>query len=124
MLLLTFHFLVWNLINILPYCPLQEGCLTWAFAANSKLAENEIIKRKAESDLSKRIRSEISYDDIWKAYVELRDPKQRHLEGSAIANLTLDLSSIDFVAQELTLMGDESFGLSLGDHVTISDGNL
>lgn len=108
-------------------CPLQEGCLTWAFAANSKLAENEIIKRKAEFDLSKRIRKEISYEDRWKLYVELRKPEERQQEGSAITNLTLDLHSIDFVAQELSLMGDESFGqfldFSIGDHVTISDGN-
>lgn len=97
------------------------------FAANSRLGENEIVKRKAEFDLSKRIRSEISYEDRWKVYVELRDPKQRQLEGSAITNLALDVSSIDFVAQELTLTGDKAFGqfldFSIGDYVTISDGN-
>jgi CRISPR/Cas system-associated exonuclease Cas4 (RecB family) len=110
-----------------PNCPLQEGCLTWAFAATSKLAENEIIKRKAEFDLSKRIRKEISYEDRWKLYVELRKPGERQQEGSAITNLTLDLSNINYVSQELTLIGDESFGqfldFSIGDHVTISDGN-
>lgn len=108
-------------------CPLQDGCLTWAFAANSRLAENEIIKRKAEFDLSKRIRKEISYEDRWKLYVELKDPEQRQLEGSAITNLALEVSSIDFVAQELTLMGDKAFGqfldFSIGDYVTVSDGN-
>lgn len=116
-----------SITGFCPNCPLQDGCLTWAFAANSRLAENDLIKRKAEFDLSKRIRNEISYEDRWKLYVELQDPHQRQLEGSAITNLTLDLSSIDYVAQELTLTGDEAFGqfldFSLGDHVTISDGN-
>lgn len=116
-----------SITGFCPNCPLQEGCLTWAFAANSRLEENEIIKRKAEFDLSKRIRKEISYEDRWKLYVELQDAKQRQLEGSAITNLTLDVPSIDFVAQELTLMGDEVFGqfldFSIGDYVTVSDGN-
>jgi hypothetical protein len=116
-----------SITGFCPKCPLQDGCLTWAFAANSRLEENEIIKRKAEFDLSKRIRKEISYEDRWKLYVELRDPGQRQLEGSSITNLTLDMSSIDYVTQELTLIGDAAFGqfldLSVGDHVTVSDGN-
>jgi hypothetical protein len=116
-----------SITGFCPNCPLQDGCLTWAFAANSRLAENDLIKRKAEFDLSKRIRKEISYEDRWKLYVELHDSYQRQREGSAITNLTLDLSSIDYVAQELTLTGDEAFGqfldFSIGDHVTISDGN-
>jgi hypothetical protein len=37
------------------------------------------------------------------------------------------MSSIDYVTQELTLIGDAAFGqfldLSVGDHVTVSDGN-
>lgn len=110
-----------------PNCPIREGCLTWAFAGNSTLTENEIVKRKAEFDLSRRIRNEISYEDRWKLYIELNGPQQRQLEGSAITNLTLDVSSIDFVTQELTLIGDEAFGqfldFSIGDHVTVSDGN-
>jgi hypothetical protein len=116
-----------SITGFCPNCPIRDGCLTWAFAANSKLTENEIVKRKAEFDLSKRIRNEISYEDRWKLYVELRDPQLRQIEGSAITNLTLDMSSIDFVTQELTLTGDEAFGqfldFSIGDHVTVSDGN-
>jgi hypothetical protein len=45
-----------SITGFCPNCPIRDGCLTWAFAANSELTENEIIKRKAEFDLSKRIR--------------------------------------------------------------------
>ena len=93
----------------------------------SKLTESEITRRRSEFNLSKRIREETSYEDRWKVYVESRNAKQRQAEGSAITNLTLVESTIDIDNQTVTLMGDESFGqfldFSVGDHVTISDGN-
>jgi hypothetical protein len=108
-----------------PNCSLKEGCLEWAFAPSSKLTEAEIRRRREEFNLSKRIREEISYDDRWKVYVELRDAKQRQAEGSAITNLTI--KNIDFHNQTVTFMGDEYFGqfidFSVGDQVTVSDGN-
>jgi len=101
--------------------------LEWAFAPSSKLTESEITRRRSEFNLSKRIRDETSYEDRWKVYVESRNAKQRQAEGSAITNLTLMESTIDIDNQTVTLMGDESFGqfldFSVGDHVTISDGN-
>jgi hypothetical protein len=110
-----------------PNCLLKEGCLEWAFAPSSKLTESEIIRRRSEFKLSKRIREEISYEDRWKVYVEIRNPEQRQAEGSSITNLTLDLNTIDLGNQSVTLIGDQSFGqfldFSVGDHVTISDGN-
>jgi len=110
-----------------PNCSLKEGCLEWAFAPSSKLTESEITRRRSEFNLSKRIREETSYEDRWKVYVESRNAKQRQAEGSAITNLTLVESTIDIDNQTVTLMGDESFGqfldFSVGDHVTISDGN-
>ncbi|MFZ0329302.1 MAG: hypothetical protein WAL66_18570 [Nitrososphaeraceae archaeon] len=108
-------------------CSLKEGCLDWAFAHSSKLNENEIVRRRTEFNVSKRIREEISHEDRWKVYVDSRNAKQRQAEGSAITNLTLITETFDFHDQTVTLMGDESFGqfidFSVGDQVTVSDGN-
>ena len=116
--------------SITGYCPnclLKEGCLEWAFAPSSKLNESEIMRRRTEFNLSKRIREEISFEDRWKLYIESRNAKQRQAEGSAITNLCLDRNTLDFHNQTATLIGDESFGqfidFSVGDHVTVSDGN-
>ena len=116
--------------SITGYCPnclLKEGCLEWAFAPSSKLNESEIMRRRTEFNLSKRIREEISFEDRWKLYIESRNAKQRQAEGSAITNLCLDRNTLDFHNQIATLIGDESFGqfidFSVGDHVTVSDGN-
>jgi hypothetical protein len=110
-----------------PKCPLRNGCLNWAFVNNNKLSENERIKRDIEFNLSKRIREEVSLDDRWKAYVVLQSPEQRQREGSAITNLYIDTSSIDLDKGKIILLGDESFDrfldFSIGEHVTISDGN-
>jgi hypothetical protein len=110
-----------------PKCPLRNGCLNWAFVNNNKLSENERIKRNIEFNLSKRIREEVSLDDRWKAYVVLQSPVQRQREGSAITNLYIDTSSIDLDKGKIILLGDESFDrfldFSIGEHVTISDGN-
>ena len=85
------------------------------------------MRRKTEFNLSKRIREEISYEDRWKVYVDSRNAKQRQAEGSAITNLYLDWNTLDFHNQTVTLIGDKSFGqfidFSVGDHVTVSDGN-
>jgi len=110
-----------------PNCSLKEGCLEWAFAPSSNLNESEIMRRKTEFNLSKRIREEISYEDRWKVYVDSRNAKQRQAEGSAITNLYLDWNTLDFHNQTVILIGDKSFGqfidFSVGDHVTVSDGN-
>jgi hypothetical protein len=109
-----------------PKCPLQKGCLNWAFVSNNALTEDERIKRNIEFRLSKRIREEVSLDDRWKAYVVLQSAEKRQREGSAITNLYIDTSSIDAEKQKITLLGDEYFGqfldFSVGEHVTISDG--
>jgi hypothetical protein len=108
-------------------CSLKEGCLDWAFAPSSNLTENEIIRRRSEFNLSKRIREKISHEDRWKVYVEKRNAEQRQAEGSSITNLTLDMNTIDLGNQTVTLIGDQCFcqflDFSVGDHVTISDGN-
>lgn len=110
-----------------PNCSLKEGCLEWAFAPSSNLTENEIKRRRSEFNLSKRIREEISHEDRWKVYVEIRNAEQRQAEGSSITNLILDISTVDLGNQTVTLIGDQFFGqfldFSVGDHVTISDGN-
>jgi CRISPR/Cas system-associated exonuclease Cas4 (RecB family) len=110
-----------------PNCSLKEGCLEWAFAPSGKLTENELIRRRSEFNLSKRIREEISHEDRWKEYVGIRNAEQRQAEGSSITNLTLDTNTIDTCDQTVTLLGDQSFGqfldFSVGDHVTVSDGN-
>lgn len=110
-----------------PKCPLHNGCLNWAFVNNNKLSEDERIKRNIEFKLSKRIREEVSLDDRWKAYVVLQSPEQRQIEGSAITNLYIDTSSIDLDKGKIILLGDEYFDkfldFSIGEHVTISDGN-
>jgi hypothetical protein len=89
--------------------------------------KNEITRSRSEFNLSKWIREEVSYEDRWKVYVEIRNAEQREVEGSSITNLTLDVSTIDLGNQTVTLIGDQSSGqfldFSLGDHVTVSDGN-
>jgi hypothetical protein len=139
-------------------CPLKEGCLGWSFAANNKLSQEDLARRRVEFNLSRRIREEISYVDRWKEYVNLKNPQQRQEEGSAITNLRIDIDSIDLESQQITLLynddncvakersGEEchcyhhqqqhhhqlqkqpSFinnfvDFSVGDYVTISDGN-
>jgi hypothetical protein len=129
-------------------CPLKEGCLGWSFAANNKLSQEDLERRRVEFNLSKRIREEISYVDRWKVYVNLKNPQQRQEEGSAITNLRIDLNCIDLESQEIKLLyNDENCVLkgrsgeyhhsqqqrplfinnfvdfSVGDYVTISDGN-
>jgi len=108
-----------------PKCPLRGGCLNWAFVSNNSLTEDKRIKRNLEFRLSKRIREEVSLDDRWKAYVVLQSAEKRQREGSAITNLYIDTSSVDYDKQKITLIGDEYFGqfldFSVGEHVTISD---
>jgi hypothetical protein len=111
-----------------PKCPMQEGCLNWAFINNNALTDDERIKRSIEFRLSKRIRDQVSLDDRWKVYVVLQEPDKRQREGSAITNLHIDTTQqFDFDRQRITLLGDEDFGqfldFSVGEHVTISDGN-
>ncbi len=130
-------------------CPLKEGCLGWSFAANNKLSQEDLERRRVEFNLSKRIREEISYVDRWKVYVNLKNPQQRQEEGSAITNLRIDMNCIDLKSQEIKLLynddncisegsGKYNFqqrqkqqplfinnfvDFSVGDYVTISDGN-
>jgi CRISPR/Cas system-associated exonuclease Cas4 (RecB family) len=129
-------------------CPLKEGCLGWSFAANNKLSQEDRERRRVEFNLSKRIREEISYVDRWKVYVNLKNPQQRQEEGSAITNLRIDMNCIDLESQEIKLLYNDDDNLvskersgeynsqqqqplfinnfvdfSVGDYVTISDGN-
>jgi hypothetical protein len=129
-------------------CPLKEGCLGWSFAANNKLSQEDLERRRVEFNLSKRIREEISYVDRWKVYVNLKNPQQRQEEGSAITNLRIDANSIDLESQEIKLLYNDDnciskgssgeynsqqqqqplfinnfVDFSVGDYVTISDGN-
>jgi len=109
---------------ITGYCPNCSLKAEWAFAASSKLTENEITRRRSEFNLSKRIREEVSYEDRWKVYIEIRNAEQRQVQCSSITNLTLDVSTIELESQTVTLIGVQSFGqfldFSVGDHVTIS----
>jgi hypothetical protein len=132
-------------------CPLKEGCLGWSFAANNKLSQEDLKRRRVEFNLSKRIREEISYVDRWKVYVNLKNPQQRQEGGTAITNLRIDMNCIDLKNQEIKLLynddncisegsGEYNFqqqqrqkqqqlfinnfvDFSVGDYVTISDGN-
>ena len=135
-------------------CPLKEGCLGWSFAANTKLSQEDLARRRVEFNLSKRIREEISYIDRWKEYVNLKDPQQRQEEGSAITDLRIEIDSIDLESQQITLLYNDDnrvsngktgeyhhhqsqqqhqqkqplfinnfVDFSVGDYVTISDGN-
>jgi hypothetical protein len=126
-------------------CPLKEGCLGWSFAGNNKLSQEDLERRRVEFNLSKRIREEISYVDRWKLYVNLKNPQQRQEEGSAITNLRIDINSIDLESQEIRLLYNDDcihkekgqchyqqqqplfinnfVDFSVGDYVTISDGN-
>jgi hypothetical protein len=107
-------------------CKLRDACLGWYFARSDKLAEHEIVRRKIAFRLSKSIRDEIADTDRWKIYASFRDADQRHNDGWAITGLKVD--RLDLGTQELVLTGEQgSFGnfvdFSVGDFVTISDGN-
>jgi hypothetical protein len=86
-----------------------------------------MTRRRSEFNLSKRIREEVSAEDRWKVYAEIRNAEPRQVEVSSITNLTLVVSTIELGSQTVTLIGDQSFGqfsdFGVGDHVTISDGN-
>jgi hypothetical protein len=107
-------------------CRLKDPCLGWYFARADKLTEEEIARRKAAFRLSKTIREEIANTDRWKVYAAFRDANERHGDGWAITGLKID--SIDLASQEVVLVCQQgSFGnfvdFSVGDFVTISDGN-
>ena len=113
-----------------PKCPLRNACRDWHFARADKLSEQEQIRRRFVSRLSKRIRQEIADTDRWKVYVSFRTAEEREADGWAINSLKVDMDNIDLVNQEVTLVsekGQRSFGnfidFSIGDFVTISDGN-
>jgi CRISPR/Cas system-associated exonuclease Cas4 (RecB family) len=113
-----------------PKCPLRNACRDWHFARAGKLSEQEQIRRRFVSKLSKRIRQEIADTDRWKVYISFRTPEEREADGWTINGLKVDMDNIDLVNQEVTLVsekGQGSFGnfidFSVGDFVTISDGN-
>jgi len=107
-------------------CKLKDPCLGWYFSRADKLAKEEIVRRKAAFRLSKTIRDEIANTDRWKVYASFRDANERHSDGWAITGLKVD--RIDLASQEVVLVGQQgSFGnfvdFSVGDFVTLSDGN-
>ena len=111
-----------------PKCSLKNACLDWYFARSDKLSDQDLVRRSAAFKLSKTIRQEIADTDKWKIYVSFRNAKERHEDGWAITGLKLDTDKIDPINQEVVLVGvDGSFGnfvdFSVGDFVTVSDGN-
>ncbi len=117
-----------------PTCPLKDPCQGWYFARSDKLSPEDLNRRRAAFRLSKTIRQDIADTDRWKVYVAFRDAKDRHEDGWAITGLNVDKDSINPSSQELVLVSEHkadgprsSFGnfidFSLGDFVTISDGN-
>jgi hypothetical protein len=117
-----------------PTCPLKDPCQGWYFARSDNLSPEDLNRRRAAFRLSKTIRQDIADTDRWKVYVAFRDAKDRHEDGWAIIGLKVDKDSINPSSQELVLVSEHkaegsrsSFGnfidFSLGDFVTISDGN-
>jgi len=112
-----------------PTCPLKNACLDWHFARSDKLSFEDLARRRAAFNLSRKIREEISDTDRWKVYVSLRNAEERHADGWALTGLKLDTSEIDSINQEIVLSSAENrpFGnfidFSVGDFVTVSDGN-
>jgi hypothetical protein len=112
-----------------PTCPLKNACLGWYFARSDRLSFEELARRRAAFNLSRKIREEIADTDRWKVYVSFRSAEERHCDGWAITGLRLDTSAIDPINQEITLTSGENrpFGsfidFSVGDFVTVSDGN-
>ena len=111
-----------------PKCSLKNACRDWYFARSDKLLDQDQIRRRAAFKLSKSIREEIADTDKWKIYVSFRNAKERHEDGWAITGLKVDTDKIDPINQEIVLIGiDGSFGnfvdFSVGDFVTVSDGN-
>jgi hypothetical protein len=117
-----------NITGYCPKCSLKNACRDWYFARHDKLSDQDIVRRSAAFKLSKSIREEIADTDKWKIYVSFRNAKERHEDGWAITGLKVDTDKIDPINQEIVLVGvDGSFGnfvdFSVGDFVTVSDGN-
>ncbi len=112
-----------------PTCPLREACLGWHFARSDKLSFEDLARRRAAFNLSRKIREEISDTDRWKVYASSRNAEERHQDGWALTGLKLDTSEIVPINQEIVLTSakDRPFGsfidFSVGDFVTVSDGN-
>jgi CRISPR/Cas system-associated exonuclease Cas4 (RecB family) len=112
-----------------PTCPLKDACLGWHFARSDKLSYNDVARRRAAFNLSRKIRDEIADTDRWKVYASTRNAEERHQDGWAITGLKLDMSRIDPVNQDIVLTSEEgrSFGdfidFSVGDFVMVSDGD-
>jgi hypothetical protein len=111
-----------------PKCSLKNACRDWYFARSDKLSDQDLVRRRAAFKLSKTLREEIADTDKWKIYVSFRNAKERHEDGWAITGLKVDTDKIDTINQEVVLVGvDGSFGnfvdFSVGDFVTVSDGN-
>jgi hypothetical protein len=111
-----------------PKCPLRDPCLGWHFAGSDRLSFEDLSRRRAVFNLSRKIREEISDKDRWKVYVSMRNAEERHQDGWALTGLRLATSEKP-VNQEIVLTSakDRPFGnfidFSIGDFVTISDGN-
>jgi hypothetical protein len=111
-----------------PKCPLRDPCLGWHFAGSDKLSFEDLARRRAVFNLSRKIREEISDKDRWKVYVSMRNAEERHQDGWALTGLRL-VTSEKPINQEIVLTSakDRPFGnfidFSIGDFVTISDGN-
>jgi CRISPR/Cas system-associated exonuclease Cas4 (RecB family) len=111
-----------------PTCPLKNACVNWHFARSDKLSFEELARRRAAFNLSKKIREEISDTDRWKVYASSRNVEERHKDGWALTGLKLDTSEIVPINQEILLTSaeDRPFGsfidFSVGDFVTVSDG--
>jgi CRISPR/Cas system-associated exonuclease Cas4 (RecB family) len=112
-----------------PTCPLKDACLGWHFARSDKLSFEDLGRRRAAFNLSRKIREEISDTDRWKLYAASRIAEERHQDGWALTGLKLDTSEIVPINQEIVLTSaeDRPFGgfidFSVGDFVTVSDGN-
>lgn len=112
-----------------PTCPLKVPCVGWHFARSDKLSFEDLGRRRAAFNLSRKIREEISDTDRWKVYASSRRAEERHHDGWALTGLKLDTSEIVPINQEIVLTSaeDRPFGsfidFSVGDFVTVSDGN-
>jgi hypothetical protein len=117
--------------DITGYCPtspLRDPCLGWHFARSDKLSFEDLARRRAAFNLSRKIREEISDTDRWKVYASIRNVEERHQDGWALTGLKVVTSEVP-INQEIVLTSakDRPFGnfidFSVGDFVTISDGN-
>jgi hypothetical protein len=90
-----------DITGFCPKCQIKDACLGWYFARAEKLAEEEIVRRKAASKLSRTVLEEIADTDRRNVYVSFGDAKERDGDRWAVQDIIYILFSIFYYRQKI-----------------------